>query len=238
MLMIVATSPQITVVREVLEGMVSPDVAVAVLFSALDMAGDEPKTADQWADFVAGPLRDALAQRAGEEVAGSVISQIGMIFRSLMPTHDRPFDVPNEREKRRSELPTGRFNITSGPTRVLVVAGSGGLARRLKTVLRGAVVPMVLIDLSRATFFFEDFRPTLVVIDETDPIEADPLGLVKAFGMLPKDVLAVVWNHGSQRGDTLRAALEQSGRRVVHVDRGSDGVEPLLDIVKAHHTGS
>lgn len=230
-----ASSPQLTVVREVLEGMVSPDVAVAVLFSALDIEGDEPSTPEGWSAFVIGPLRQALRERVGEEVAGSVTDQIAMIFRSQVPRSAPHFDVPSERPKRRSEAPTGRFNLASGPTRVLVVARSGRLARRLKTVLGSQIIPMVLIDLARASFFFEDFRPTLVVIDETDPIDADPLGLVNAFSMLPDDLLVVIWNDGSTRGDALRAAIEKHERRVVHVDRGADGVEPLLDLVKAHH---
>ena len=64
------TGQEMVVVREVLEGMLAPRVAHAVLFDALDQVPTPPKSADQWLSFAKGPLQDVVGQRVGTAEAG------------------------------------------------------------------------------------------------------------------------------------------------------------------------
>ncbi|MCB9619570.1 MAG: hypothetical protein H6724_08990 [Sandaracinus sp.] len=214
------TAYEAVVIREVLEGMIAPDVAAAVLFAALDKAGDEPVGHAEWSRFAAGPLREALHLRLGEDVAEEVASQVRAILGT--PPPPRP---------RRSDFPTAPFPTGFGPTRVLVLARSGQLARRLKAALGPAVVPMVLGDIERIHTFSLEFQPNLVVVDLTDAPER--LGELPTFAQrIQGEVLFLVFDEGTPLGKGTAKALEDAGRRTAIVDRRED-VGPLVDLVRA-----
>ncbi len=219
------SAQELMVIREVLEGMLAPEVTAAVLFTALDSLPAEPSTADGWADFVRGPLRDVLRNRTGEEVAGDLIGRIGLILGDPAP------GVPGERSERRSQAPTGRYPTTKGPTRTLVVASGGRLARLLKVALGNQIVPMVLNDPRRLVAFVDDFAPMLLVVDVTDPARFLP-SLPDLAEPLDPDVIAVIWDEGTETGQALTEGFEAAGRRWVWVNR-HEGVDPIIDLVRA-----
>lgn len=220
------SAPELMVIREVLEGMLAPDVAAAVLFTALDSLPEEPSSRDGWAGFVGGPLRDALRDRAGEEVAGDLIGRIGLILGS----NNAPVTT-EERPQRRSQAPTGRYPTTKGPTRTLVVAAGGRLARLLKVALGNQIVPMVLNDPRRLAAFVDDFAPMLLIVDVTDPARFLP-SLPELSSSLDPEVIAVIWDEGTETGKALTEGFEAAGRRWVWVNR-HEGADPIIDLVRA-----
>jgi len=223
------TRPELVVIREMLEGALAPEVAAAVLFTALDRAGQEdPEGAAAWLAFTRGPLREALVERAGHETAEDVIGRVEGILDRGTPQKKRP----RPRRQSRSELPTGRFMISDGPTRALIVATSGRLARVLKGALGPRVVPMVLGDLRRMTTMLEDFVPTLVIIDLTDAPALAQSMVVAELGRLDDQVLTILWCNEVDEATELQRAIEHSGRRTMRLSRGH-GVDPLLDLIRA-----
>jgi hypothetical protein len=209
------------VVREVLEGMLAPEVAASVLFAALDRAGDEPVGHSEWSRFAAGPLREALAARLGPDAADQVASQVRAILGT--PPPPRP---------RRSDFPTAPFPTGSGPTRALVLAASGQLARRLKAALGPAVVPLVLGEVARIHTLALEFHPSLVILDLTDPPTERLAELPTFASRLDPGVLVLVFDEGTPLGKGMAKALEDTGRRTAIVDRRED-VGPLVDLVRA-----
>ncbi|MEM9072300.1 MAG: hypothetical protein AAGE52_27580 [Myxococcota bacterium] len=216
-------SPELTVIREVLEGMLAPKVAAAVLFSALDSMQEEPLDRNAWVGFVNGPLRDTLRSRAGEELANDLLGRIGMILGTQAE--------PAQRPQRRSQAPTSRFRTTQGPARVLVVAASGRLARLLKASLGSQIVPMVLNDPRRLDAFIKDFEPTLLLADVTDPVRFLP-SLPKLSKPLDSDVIAVIWDEETPTGEGLNEGFDAEGRRCVWVNR-QEGIDPIVDLIRA-----
>ncbi len=217
------SAPELIVIREVLEGMLAPDIAAAVLFTALDRLPGEPSSPEGWVQFVTGPLREALRERTNEEVAGDLLGRIGQILGSAGPVEERP--------QRPSQAPTGRYPTTKGPTRTLVVAAGSRLARLLKVALDNQIVPMVLNDPRRLSAFVHDFAPMLLLVDMTDPARFLP-SLPELAKALDPEVIAVIWDEGTEAGKALTEGFQAVGRRWVWVNR-HEGVEPLIDLVRA-----
>ncbi len=217
---------EVVVIREVLEGMVRSDVAGTVLFEALEASGEEPNDVDAWLQFVGGPLRRALRERATGDETDVVIGRIAEILGQIRPSSpDRPV--------RRSQAPTGRFPISEGPSRLLVFAASHRLGRRLKASLGANVAPFVFDDLTRLKDLGHDFEPQLLVIDLTDTPSAglDQIA-AQASKILDSEVITVVWDEGSRIGQAVTTAFEEAGRRVSWIDRRG-GVDPLIDLIRA-----
>ncbi|MEM1417841.1 MAG: hypothetical protein AAGH15_23280 [Myxococcota bacterium] len=219
--------PELQVIREVLEGMLSRDVASAVLFEALESEPNRPEDPAGWMRFARGALKKAATRRCGVDTGSEILERISLIL-------GRP-SAPLKARRRQSEIPTGRFQTHVGPARVLLVAGTGRLARSLKAALREQVVPLVCGALERLDTFAHDFRPNLVIVDATDPPPGPTGTYAASFGSLHKDVLTLIWDDDGDFGETLQETLSAAGRRVSRFAR-EDGVDPLLDLVRAMQT--
>lgn len=215
------------VIREVLEGTLAPEVAAVALFTALEAVDPDPRTRSEWADFVRTPLREAVKNRCGDEMARDVAARILVILGG----HDEP---PTKGKKRRSQAPTSKFPTTEGPIRMLLVAATPKLARLLKGALGSRVAPMILNDPRRMGVFVDDFDPMLVLVDLTDPprhVESLP----KLSKSLKDTVITAIWDEGSEAGKALTESYEREGRRWMWVDR-REGVDPLIDLIRATQT--
>ncbi|HJL04383.1 MAG TPA: hypothetical protein RMH85_25415 [Polyangiaceae bacterium LLY-WYZ-15_(1-7)] len=212
------------VVREVLEGMLAPELAAAVLFEALEAAEADPSSASEWVALVETEVRKAVARRLSAGRADEVVDRVRSILGSIRET---------ERPARTSQAPTHRFPTRSGPTRALIFAEGSGLARRLKTALGPKVVPLAFSDLSRLPTFAADFEPTLLVVDVADAPSAELEMLPAHAGPLSKDVLFVIWDRGgTPLGKALVTSFEETGRQATLADR-TEGVDALLDLIRA-----
>ena len=76
---------EIVVVRETLEGVLSHEVAVRVMFEALHVAEVVPESLDEVIGFVNGPLRDVLSAQIGPVVvvADAVRGAVAMARRLM-----------------------------------------------------------------------------------------------------------------------------------------------------------
>lgn len=224
----VKSSPELMVIREVLEGTLAPEVAAATLFTALEAVNPDPVTRPQWAGFVRDHLREAVKGRCGDEMARDIAARILVILGG----HDE--EPPQPGKKRRSQAPTSKFPTTDGPIRMLIVAASPKLARLLKGALGSRIAPMILNDPRRMAVFVDDFDPMLILIDLTDPprhVESLP----KLSKSLPDSVITAIWDEGSTAGKSLTEAYEREGRRWMWVDR-REGADPLIDLIRATQT--
>ncbi len=219
--------PELQVIREVLEGMLSREVAAAVLFEALEAEAHPPEDPAGWMRFARGALQTAATTRRGAETGNETLEHISMIL-------GRP-SAPLRKRRRQSDIPTGRFQTHVGPARVLLVARTGRLARSLKATLREQVVPLVCGELVRLETFAHDFRPNLVIIDAHDAPDGVPEAYARRFGAFAPEVLTLIWDDDGDLGLSLQEALGEAGRRVSRFAR-EDGVDPLLDLVRAMQT--
>lgn len=218
------------VIREVLEGTLAPEVAAVALFTALEAVDPDPHTRSEWAEFVRAPLREAVRNRCGDEMARDIAARILVILGG----HDEPPE--GQGKKRRSQAPTSKFPTTDGPIRMLIVAASPKLARLLKGALGSRVAPMILSDPRRMAVFVDDFDPMLVLVDLTNPprhVESLP----KLSKSLEDSVITAIWDEGSAEGKALTESYEREGRRWMWVDR-REGVDPLIDLIRATQTAS
>lgn len=217
----VRNQPELIVIREVLEGSLAPNIAAAVLFLALDQTSSDP-SGPGWSLFVEQALRPVLHERVGTEVGEDIVERVlGILGRVSVPKHPQP-----------SEFPTGRFVISDGPTRALVIASDKRLARMLKGALGERVVPAVAVDQNAILRGATDFLPSLVILDLCHPVELGLQGLVRCIDEISPDVLVVLWAPKANSAEKLAGELRKLGRRTMVLTR-EHGVDPLLDLVRA-----
>lgn len=211
------------VVREVLEGVLSPTLARTLLFDALDTLANPPEEAEQWLAFAQGPLHQLVTHRVGMVEAAEVSERVHRILSALLgsPT-----------SARRASEATGRFERCAGPTRVLVLAPSPRLARMLKAVLGPNVITMSVVDLPAFEEVVAQLSPSIFLIDLTERMSVEQRKVRGALQKLPPKALVLIWDQGTPEGEALASALSGSGHPVAWVDR-SEGVEPLLDHIRA-----
>jgi hypothetical protein len=211
------------VVREVLEGMLAPDLAQTLLFESLDTLVKPPDTPEQWLVFAQGPLHQLVADRVGlveaTEVSVRVQTILGALSQMPPPT-------------RRSADETGRFERREGPTRVLVLAPTARLARMLKAVLGPTIITMSVPNLTSFKDVVRRLAPSIFLIDLTSKMSVQHAKVKRALRQLPEQALVVIWDEGTPEGDALATALSGTGHPVAWVDR-REGVEPLLDHIRA-----
>lgn len=213
------------VVREVLEGMLAPNVAQAVLFDSLDTLPTPPQTTAQWLEFAQGPLHQVVTHRVGAVEATEVSARLRTILGALahMP-----------RPGRRSREKTGRIDRRAGPTRVLVMAASSRLARMLKAALGPTVITVSCTDLKTYIDVVTDLSPSIFLVDLTNAASVPHEVIKSALSKLPKRTIVLIWDQGTPQGEALANTLTGAGHPVAWVDR-REGVEPLLDHIRAAH---
>ena len=209
------------VVREVLEGVLSPDLAHSLLFDALDTLVSPPQAGGEWLEFVQGALHQVIAQRVGAFEANEISVRVQKILGTVAPLRSDADD-------------TGRFERAVGPTRVLVLAPSARLARMLKAVLGPTIVAMSVSDLSSYEDMVRELNPSILLVDLTARRTVHHADIEAALDKLPAQVLILIWDECTPEGQALASALDGSSHPVAWVDR-REGVEPLLDHIRAHY---
>lgn len=211
------------VVREVLEGVLSPTLARTLLFDALDTLVKPPEEVDQWLAFAQGPLHQLVTHQVGMVEAAEVSERVHTILSALLRS---------PASARRASEATARFERRAGPTRVLVLAPSPRLARMLKAVLGPNVITMSVVDLPAFEEVVQQLSPSIFLIDLTERMSVEQRAVRGALQKLPPKALVLIWDQGTPEGEALASALTGSGHPVAWVDR-SEGVEPLLDHIRA-----
>lgn len=214
-------------VREALEGLVSPTVATSLLFEAIEAAGAAPETVDEMHAFARGPLDSAVRRRFTDDVA----SELGMQFERLFAraqAGDLDIDVEVDSE---DGTATAQMPVVRRPVPVVVLAGVPTMSERLVSCLGEDRVHATHVatvgDLVRETFAR---APLLVLVDLERPT-ADPVSeVVPALTRLPDATVAVIWCGAGTARESLLERASALGCSPVVLDR-REGIEPFLDLV-------
>lgn len=230
----------IRVVREALEGVLSPDLATAVLFEALGGKLEVPASVADFLAVVRGPLHLILVKRLGQASARSVIERIEEVLHVDAPTGQHTKVPESERATLAPSMPSMGFDDPSTAKMprlnegiAVVILASG---RRLANVLIGSFgstnVRVVSVDTGdRLVAALQNHQPALVVIDAIDTTSVDTNALVDAIGLLPRGTMRALWGADAAQAPRLLDAIEAMGPCVSLVTDG--GFEPLFDLVRS-----
>lgn len=214
----------VALVREALEGVLSPASAASSLFAALDgtaVPTDRPSVIR----FVDGPLREVLAQRLGAAEARGVVDRI------LLPLEAAT--RPNA-TRRLDDDKTKALPLSTHAVPVTIVSETNGLANRLRAALGPALISVESTS-SAAEAVGQSPEPAIVVVDASDFPPATVDSVAGALRHLPDTTACVVYSAELPFGQRALKALMFAGRDAVAITR-ADGVEPLLDLIRARRS--
>ncbi|MFW6067685.1 MAG: hypothetical protein ACOC97_05045 [Myxococcota bacterium] len=214
---------QVRIVREALEGVLSPKLAQAVLFEALDSSGSLPTSSSELLALVRGPVHDAVRKRSGGDEAAAVVGRLEDILGR------RPSQPPPGPE---SEA-TVAVQTESETVSVLVISAGPWFGGRLSAALGPErVAPVYASDEVGVQAALAEHAPTIVVVDATDFPPLDPQSVARALQHLSATATAAVWGDELPYGRRTAFALQEAGIDAVTFPR-SGGIDPLLDLVRA-----
>ncbi len=214
----------VALVREALEGVLSPPAAASTLFAALD-GTSVPADRAGVIHFVDGPLRRVLIQRLGVAEASGVVDRILLpLEASTRPGATRRVD----------DEPTRALPLSTHAVPVTVIAETKGLAHRLRAALGPAVIDVEATP-SAAEAVSSDSDPAIVVLDASDFPPATVDAIAGALRLLPPDTACVIYAAELPFGQRALTALANVGRDTVAIAR-ADGVDPLLDLIRARRS--
>lgn len=226
-------------VREVLEGVVSPTVATSLIFEALEAAGGPPpRSLEEMRAFADGPLGDAIQRRVRSEDASEMRSLVGRLFTRAIETDGVAIDVDVDfGTESEDATATAQMVVVQKPVPVVVLSASNAFAERLVTCLGDDRVRAVPVSdeagLQKQVFAYSAL---IVVIDGVAPAECAPSSVAATLRRLPDSATIVLWAAELEWSEGARPGLESAGRALVTLERG-EGIEPLLDLVLSHFAG-
>ena len=224
-------------VREVLEGVLTPEVATSVMFAALQRHGGKvPHSTEEVLALVRGPMRDVLGERVADDIRDDMVGRLERVLAGEAEAADFSIDIEVD------EMAEGEPSVTATmpivwkePVSVVVLASGDTFGERLEASLGAARVHITRVtsvpQLRHATF---SKAPLLVFVDASDPIDVEPLELARALHDLPANMVSVVWAADLRFGFELEPALASVGASPVRIEL-RDGFEPLLDLILARY---
>jgi hypothetical protein len=219
---------ELKLVRESLESVVSPEVAAAVLFDALDLhEGPRPSDAASLVAFVGGALRSALRTRLGP-AAESVADELSLHLGLVLPAAASP-------PRRWDRVTTREVLVNGRPVRVLVVSGHAALADKLMACLGEPRVSPVAVTTPEILDAQSHLGlHAIVLIDAADFAPIEPSMLASRLASMDSTVLRIVWGGELPYGAALLRAMADRDAVAHAVDR-REGFEPLLDLIRSRH---
>jgi hypothetical protein len=223
--------------REVLENIVAPQTATALLFDALERSGrGPPSTLEDARTFAQNALADAIRGRVRPDEASQIIRLIDEFFARAIENDGLAIEVDvTETGEHDDPSATAQMAVVQKPVPVVVFEATGAFAERLTACLgEDRVFAVVTVDetsLRKAVFCY---APLVLVVDGVSPPpDVDPLALAAVLRGLPHASLPVLWGSETRWGRELLEVVEPAGVKLVTLDR-REGIEPLLDLVLAH----
>jgi hypothetical protein len=223
-------------VREALEGVVSPTIATTLLFDALEASGKPPpSTIEEMRAFAHGPLDEAVRRRMRDDEASEIRTRVGALFARAMASElplslDVDVDLGMEGDGDDATA-TAQMTVVKRPVPVVVLSARGEFADRLVVCLGEDRVKTIAVAdeaaLSKAVFAYSAL---VVVLDGVMPVPVDEAALAAALRRLPNGATTIVWASETEGGAALAGSLERHGTSVVTLGK-SDGIEPLLDLI-------
>jgi len=224
---------EVHVVREVLEGAFSPELATTLMFQALQAHGDVPRTPDDVLALCRGPLGAVVEERVGATIRNMVIDRLEQVLvRGSRDGTDIPIELDLDGD------PTDTMVIPvvfQEPVSVVVLAAAEDFGRHLLAALgpeRVRVKTVTSEDALRKAVFTAE--PLLVLIDATQPPSTEPPVVVTSLKALPDSVQPVVWGTDMEYGADLIRTLVAMGVTANGLVQ-ADGIAPLLDLVLSRY---
>jgi hypothetical protein len=222
-------------VREVLEGVVSPTVATALLFEALESSGQAPPgSVEEMRSFAKGPLNEAVRRRIRDSDASEIRERVDVLLARALDVGSLELDVDVDGE---DGAATAQMTVVRDPVPVVVLSARPAFAERLVACLGDDRVETIAVSdeaaLSKAVFAHSAL---VVVLDGVAPAPVDGAALAAALRRLPNGATTILWASETEAGAALRAELDRAGAPVVTLGR-ADGIEPLLDLVLSRRQG-
>jgi len=239
----VADQSEIRLIREALEGILSPAVTSSVLFEALDAYGNStPQSLLDLQGLVTGPLTEVLRRRVGHREAAAALGRVAQMLQALGSMSGPTLgaagsggeggSAPRVRPDATALVPVGTKAV-----KVLIVGSTEGFAARLASSLGPQrVAPWAAATKERLAQSLEHQSPAIVVIDATDLTTIPPAELARLLASVPSTTPRVVWGAELPYGRRVLSALEKARLSSVALDRG-EGILPLLDLVRSRQTG-
>lgn len=223
--------PELRLVRESLEAVVSPSIVSTVMFEALEQTGGElPDGPEAVRQLVEGPLRAALARKVGAD-AHAMIDDVLVVLATIAPSADA-----SARGRRGPDV-TREVFIDGRPVFVVVVSGTSEFASRLSAVLG----PTLLTAIPASTMeqleeHLSIAAPQIVLVDAADFASIEPERLGVVLGKLPATTVRAIWGVDLPYGASILRALVERGAPATPLDR-REGIEPLLDLIRSRRSG-
>lgn len=231
---------ELVLLREALEGVVSPEVATALLFDALEISGRRPpQSLEEMRTFAEDALAEAVRRKVRDGEASQILKLVDDLFERAIEGDGVAIDVEVDPEAWSDEKPcaTTQMATVQRPVPVVVLAAEGAFAERLTACLGDDRVYAVAVAdeaaFRKAVFAYS---PLLVLLDATRPVPIPEGPLAKALRGLPDTAMPVLWGAESEWARAAVPGLEAAGVSMVTLER-REGIEPLLDLVLARFRG-
>ena len=226
-------TPELVMVREALEGVVSPTLATRLLFDSLETWGPMPPMTLADVRVFAGTVLDAAVRRCLlEDEADEIQIRIERLFlRVPRPSRD---DEPTAKTPLLDRGgATQEMLVARGPVPVVVLAQGRELADRLTVSLGSDRV--IAVPVSNDIMLAEAMRVSgamLVVIDATSPATVDDPVLGWTLRTIRVGASVVIWGDDTIVGREIADSLHRAGTISVGLAQ-REGTAPLLDLVRA-----
>ncbi|MDQ3033863.1 MAG: hypothetical protein M3Y87_15710 [Myxococcota bacterium] len=224
--------PELRLVRESLEAVVSPAIVSTVIFEALDEIGGQlPDGGEAVRAFADGSLRRVLVGRLGDD-AHAIIDDIVAMLSTIAPSRAVAASPP-----RRSDADATReVFIGAGPVIVLVVASTPEFGERLLAALGpDRVAPLPTPSIERMDEQTLMAAPPVVLVDAASFAPIEPERLAASLAALPATTVRAIWGADLPYGAALLRALVERGAPATPLDR-REGIEPLLDLIRSRRS--
>lgn len=232
---------EVQLVRETLEGILSPGVSSRIMFEALQHFGRVPSTSDDVRAMVHASLPPVLRDRVGAADRDAILSRLTQILEGCGDGSgnrddasdflDIDVDLADEETGATLAAPIS----VAEPVPVVIASASEHLAYCFEAALGAARIGVTTAGdeagLRHAAFARS---PLLVVIDAVEAPGVRAAVLANAIRGLPEATVVVVWGADGGYGVELASALGDGESRVVLLER-AEGVEPILDLVSSRH---
>jgi len=231
---------EIVLIREALEGFISPEVATAIIFDALAQSASPPSSLHEARTFVAGPLSEVVSRRMRPSDVTSVIRLMKGVIDSAIDRDgvdvdvDIDFDPLSSSTEKSTE--TQQMSTIVRPVPVVVLAEQSIFADRLGICLGEDRVYTSTVTSPaglRKALFAQS--PLLVVLDATACASVSVDEVAEVLGGFPDNVVPVLWGGETAWGERL-VALAPRKPAVVTLDR-KEGIEPLCDLILSRFRG-
>jgi hypothetical protein len=226
-----AERPELRLVREHLESVLSPSLAGQVLFEALGVAGGRmPKTVRDTTFLVEGPLRAVLEERLRKGEADALVADV---MAALAPALASETSAPAPlRGDVTLEVP---LSVAGEAVRLVVLSAEETFAVQIEGALGSSRVSAVTLRSAQALSRVLNVpvtAPEVLVVDASRFPPIEPGDLAAALDAVPDTVPRAIWGSDLPYGAAVIREVAARKGRATPFDR-TEGVDPILDLVRS-----